>query len=237
MVLARFTPVAGIVPGPRPARPQITRQTNHGTGRRDLAYRVADPEQAVPTAGLRPPSMITFRPVVRPARLGQRLSPPARVPADSWGQGHWPDYRATGRVVRATGRVVKAYGRIVKPTDRAGRVNGPLAAPLGGRRGMLHASTQLVCGSGPARRATGPESAVQLPSSGHTPGARPKADWLRPARCPRGRRSRAPLAIRPTEPAQLTAHKRAELHCLPAPRVYGADGDPSTATAGSARPH
>ncbi len=217
-------------PGAAVRTSPINPPINHETGRRDLAYRVTDPEQAVPTAGLRPPSMITFRPVVRPARLGQRLSPPARVPADSWGQGHWPDYRATGRVVKAT-------GRIDKPTDRAGRVNGPLAAPLGGRRGMLHASTQLVCGSGPARRATGPESAVQLPSSGHTPGMRPKADWLRPARCPRDRRSRAPLAIRPTEPAQLTAHKRAELHCLPAPRVYGANSDPSAATAGSARPH
>jgi hypothetical protein len=54
------------------------------------------------------------------------------------------------------------------------------------------------------------------------------------ARCPRGRRSRAPLAIRLTGPAQLTAHKRAGQHCLPAPRVYGADGDPPTAT--TARP-
>jgi len=72
---------------------------------------------------------------------------------------------------------------------------------------------------------------------GPPPGVHPIADWLRPARCPRVRRSRAPLAIRLTEPAQLTAHKRSGLHCLPAPRVYGADGDPSTATAGSARPH
>jgi hypothetical protein len=64
------------------------------------------------------------------------------------------------------------------------------------------------------------------------------ADWLRrplrPARCPRSRRSRAPPAIRLTVPAQLTAHKRAGLHCLQVPRVYGADADPPTAT--SARP-
>jgi hypothetical protein len=154
--------------------------------------------------------MITNRPVVRPARLGLRLKPPAHVPADSWGQGHWPGYRATGRVIR------------------------PLAAPLGEQRGMLHAGTQPVRRCGPGSSGHRAREHCANAVLGPPPGVHQNADWPRPARCPRGRRSRAPLAIRLTEPAQLTAHKRAGLHCLPAPRVYGADGDPPTAT--TARP-
>jgi hypothetical protein len=160
--------------------------------------------------GLRPPSMIAVRPVVRPARLGLRLKPPAHVPADSWGQGHWPGYRATGRVIR------------------------PLAAPLGEQQGMLHAGTRPVRRCGPGSSGHRAREHCANAVLGPPPGVHPNADWPRPARCPRGRRSRAPLAIRLTEPAQLTAHKRAGLHCLPAPRVYGADGDPPTAT--TARP-
>ena len=157
--------------------------------------------------------MIDIRSVGPPARLGLRLKPPARVPADSWGHGHWPGYRATGRVI------------------------GPLATALGERQRHAargHATCPQVLPSSTGLRA---REHCAIADLGQPPRVHLTADWLRPARCPRSRRSRAPLAILLTEPAQLTAHKRAGLRCLPAPRLYGADGDPSTATAGSARPH
>jgi len=153
--------------------------TRHFTPLQGLAGCSAGPRRASVTcaararapAGLRPPSMITHRPVVRPARLGLRLKPPAHVPADSWGQGHWPGYRATGRVIR------------------------PLAAPLGEQQGMLHAGTRPVRRCGPG-------------SSGHQARERCANAVLGP-----------PPGVHPNAPA---------------PRVYGADGDPPTAT--TARP-
>ena len=87
------TPDAGFLMRPRPARPQLTRQTCTIRASVTCAARARAP------AGLRPPSMIDIRSVGPPARLGLRLKPPARVPADSWGRGHWPGYRATGRVI------------------------------------------------------------------------------------------------------------------------------------------
>ena len=165
-------------------------------------------------AGLRPPSMISFRPVVRARQtrtateatcprscrfVGPR--PLARSPCHWPGhQGHWP-----------------RRGASVRGMPHAGThpgVTWPQARP--NSSGLL------------AREHCAKADLEQPPREHLT------ADWPRPAQCPRGRRSRAPLAIRPAVPAQLTAHKRAGLNCIPAPRLYGADGDPSTAT--TARP-
>ncbi len=141
------TPNAGFLMRPRPASPQLTRQTCTRRAGVTCAAR------ARPPAGLRPPTiMIDIRsvgPGPPAARLGLRLKPPAPTPADSWGHCHWLGYRATGRVI---GPLAHSMRRATTRTRR--HASGPHAGTQPGRR------------RGPAQPACGPGSTVQLPTSG-----------------------------------------------------------------------
>ncbi len=160
--------------------------------------------------------MNTFWPVVPTPLLGLRMKPPASTPAYSWGRGHWPSYQATGRVI------------------------GPLAhSARWSVLGLPRASAHPDVGTAQLDRPAGPGEAI-IRRKRATPGvllAAARAAWLRPALCPRSSRSRAPPAIRLTEPAQLTAHKRAGLHCLPAPKSIRRRRRSANCGTGSARPH